>query len=278
MKRRGLTIALAVLLAILGTAGVLVYVNHANARALAGQRAVTVLIAKSLIPSGTSAGDAQDQGLLGTEKLPAASVPTDALTAVTPDISSLVTDANVQPGQLLLRPMLVTSAQVTTGFAIPSGMVAVAIQFCVPEAVAGNVLPGSLVAVFATTIKSNSSSSNSSNSSNSSLSAQAACSGPHQFTTGFTATTKLVLPKVKVLAVGPASANGQGNSQSSGSGSSGSGSSGSASTSALITVAVSQQDAARLIQLTEDGLPYLALLNGNSALTGTTTGASSKGH
>jgi pilus assembly protein CpaB len=272
MKRRGLTIALAVLLAILGTAGVLVYVNHANARALAGQRAVTVLIAKSLIPSGTSAGDAQDQGLLGTEKLPAASVPTDALTAVTPDISSLVTDANVQPGQLLLRPMLVTSAQVTTGFAIPSGMVAVAIQFCVPEAVAGNLLPGSLVAVFATTIKSNSSSS-SSNSSNSSLSAQAACSGPHQFTTGFTATTKLVLPKVKVLAVGPASANGQGNSQSSGSGSSGS-----ASSSALITVAVSQQDAARLIQLTEGGLPYLALLNGNSALTGTTTGASSKGH
>ena len=70
MKRRGLTIVLAVLLAILGTTGVLVYVNHANARALQGQRAVNVLVAKSLIPAGTSAANAQVQGLLITERLP----------------------------------------------------------------------------------------------------------------------------------------------------------------------------------------------------------------
>src|SRR5579859_5541265 len=108
MKRRGLAIALAVLLAILGTVGVLVYVNHANARALAGQKAVTVLVAKALIPSGTSAGDAKTQGLLTTETLPTSSVPADALTAVTPGISGLVTDSALQPGQLLLRPMLVT--------------------------------------------------------------------------------------------------------------------------------------------------------------------------
>jgi len=274
MKRRGLTIALAVLLAIFGTAGILVYVNHANARALAGQRAVTVLIAKSLIPSGTSAGDARDQGLLGTEKLPAASVPTDALTSVTPDISGLVTDSNVQQGQLLLRPMLVTSAQVTTGFAIPSGMVAVAVQFCLPEAVAGNVRPGSQVAVLTTTVSAKPGSpTTAGNSNSSSLSAQAECSGTHQLTSGVTATTKLLLPKVTVLAVGPASVSAQGSSQASGSASS----SQNSQTSALITVAVSQHDAERLIQLTEAGLPYLALLNASSAVTGTTTGASSKG-
>jgi pilus assembly protein CpaB len=266
MKRRGLTIALAVLLAVLGTAGVLVYVKHANARALAGQKAVTVLIAKSLIPSGTSAGDAQQQGLLSTERLPAASVPADALTAVTPDISALVTDSNVQPGQLLLRPMLVTSAQVTNGFAIPSGMIAVAILFCVPEAVAGNVHPGSQVAVFDTII-----------SGNAGVTAQAACSGPHQWVAGDTANTKLILPKVTILAVGPASANGQGSSQSGGTASSGSSSSNSQS-SELVTVAVSQNDAARLIQLTEDGLPYLALLNASSGISATTTGASAQGH
>ena len=139
MKRRALTIALAVLLAVLGTGGVLAYVNHANARALAGQQAVTVLIARQVIPAGTSAADAQAQGLLGTERLPSASVPADALTAITPAISALVTDADVQPGQLLLRPMLVTSVPSTSGLAIPRGMVAVAIQFCVPEAVAGNL-------------------------------------------------------------------------------------------------------------------------------------------
>lgn len=268
MKRRGLTIALAVLLAVLGTAGVLVYVNHANTRALAGQRAVTVLIAKSLIPSGTSAGSAQSQGLLGREKLPAASVPADALTAVTPDLSALVTDAIVQPGQLLLRPMLVTSAQVTAGFVIPSGMIAVAIQFCVAEAVAGNIRPGSQAAVFATTV--------SGNSNNSSLTAQAACTGPHALVAGGTATTKLVLPKVTVLAVGMASPSSQGTSQSSGSGSSGSASSN--QTLALITVAVSQHDAERLIALTEAGLPYLALISATSGLSAATTAASVSGH
>jgi len=266
MKRRGLSIALAVLLAVFGTAGVLVYVKHANARALAGQRAVTVLIAKGFIPSGTSAATAQEQGLLGTERLPAASVPADTLTAVTPDISALVTDSNVQPGQLLLRPMLVTSAQVTNGFAIPSGMIAVAIQFCVPEAVAGNIRPGSQVAVFDTVV-----------SGSSAVSAQAACSGPHQSVPGVTVTTKLILPEVTVLSVGQASANVQGSSQSGATASSASSSSSSQS-SELVTVAVSQHDAARLIQLTEDGLPYLALVSANSGLSATTTGASAQGH
>jgi pilus assembly protein CpaB len=263
MKRRGLTIALAVLLAVLGTAGVLAYVKHANARALAGQKAVSVLIAKSLIPAGTSAASAQQQGLLSTETLPAASVPADALTAVTPDVSALVTDSDLQPGQLLLRPMLVTSAQVTNGFAIPSGMIAVSILFCVPEAVAGNVHTGSQVAVFDTVV-----------SGNSAVTAQPACNGPHQWVPGDTANTKLILPNVTVLSVGPASANGQGGSQSGGSSSN---SSSNSQNSELVTVAVSQHDAARLIQLTEDGLPYLALVNASSGLSATTTGASARG-
>lgn len=274
MKRRGLSIVLAVLLAILGTTGVLVYVNHANDRALAGQRAVTVLIAKRLIPSGTTAADADQQGLLGSETLPSESVPADALTAVTPDISTLVTDADVQPGQLLLRPMLVTSAQVTSGLAIPSGMIAISIMFCVPEAVAGFVHPGSQVAVFDTVASGSSSASGSSGAGgSSSLSAQAACSGQHQQQAGLTATTKLVLSPVTVLDIGAASAG----SQSGGTASNG-GSSGSSQGTELVTVAVSQQNAERLIQLTEDGLPYLALLNGSSSASVSTAGVNGQGH
>jgi pilus assembly protein CpaB len=260
MKRRGLTIVLAVLLAILGTAGVLVYVNHANARALAGQKAVTVLVAKKLIPSGTSAADAQRQGLVSTEKLPAASVPANALTAVTPDISALVTDSDVQPGQLLLRPMLVTNAQVTNGLAIPNGMVAVSVLFCVPEAVGGNVHAGSQVAVFDTVA-----------SGSASATAQNACTGPHQQQAGVTAATRLVLPHVMVLSVGPAS------SSQSGGTASNVGGSGNSQNTELVTMAVSQNDAERLILLTEDGLPYLALVNGNSGLNVSTTGVSVPG-
>jgi pilus assembly protein CpaB len=239
MKRRALTIALAALLAVLGTGGVLAYVNHANARALAGQQAVTVLIARQVIPAGTTAADAQAQGLLSTERLPSASVPADVLTAITPGISALVTDADVQPGQLLLSPMLVTSAQDTNGLAVPHGMFAVAIQFCVPEAVAGRVQPGSQVAVFETTVPGNAS-----------ATGQAACSGSHAFAGSMNASTRLVLPKVQVLAVGQGTG-GQGSATSS---------SGGGQNSDLITVAVSQADASQLIQMSENGLPYLALL------------------
>ena len=251
MKHRGLTIALAVLLAVLGTAGVLAYVSHANSRAIAGQKAVTVVIAEKLIPSGTSAADAERQGLLGSETLPAASVPANALTAVTPDLSGLVASSDVQPGQLLLRPMLVSQSQVTSGLTIPPGMVAVSVLFCLPEAVAGNVHAGSQVAVFDTIA-----------SGSTTMTAQPACSGPHQWLAGDYASTRLVLPKVKVLAVGPASGSSGG-----GSGGAFSGNSGNSQNTELVTLAVSQNDAERLILMTQDGLPYLALVAGGSTLT-----------
>ena len=233
MKRRGLTIVLAVLLAIVGTTGVLVYVNHANARALQGQRAVSVLVAKSLIPAGTPAANAQVQGLLVTERLPASSVPADALVSVTSDISGLVTDADVQPGQLLVRPMLVSAAQATNGLAVPQGMLAVSIQFCLPEAVAGYIHPGSQVAVFDTT-------------GSASMNAQPGCNGQHAYQSGNTVQTKLMLSKVTVLAVGQAAANQNG---STGGGS-----------VTLITLAVDTHDAEELIMMSEHDMPYLALM------------------
>ena len=175
----------------------------------------------------------------------------------------------MQPGQLLLRPLLVTAAQVTSGLAIPSGMVAVSILFCVPEAVAGNIHPGAQVAVFDTVVSGNSGTSGTSN-----MSAQTACGGPHQWVSGVKVNTQLVLPGVTVLTVGQAAAAAQGSSQS---GSSTSSSTSSSQNSELITVAVTQKDAERLIQLTQDGLPYLALVNASSGLSATTTGASASG-
>ncbi len=74
MKRRVVTVALAIVLALVGTGLVLAYVNQANTRALAGQKAVTVLVAQQLIPAGTSASTAESQGLLHSQTLPAKSV------------------------------------------------------------------------------------------------------------------------------------------------------------------------------------------------------------
>ncbi len=242
------------LLAVVGTGGVLAYVRQANNRALAGQKAVSVLVAGKLIPSGTTAAAAFRDGLLTSEKLPAAALPSDAMSSIPPRMSALVLSADVQQGQLLLRPMLVTAAQVTSGLPIPAGMVAVTVNLCLPEAVAGYVRAGSEVEVFSTY-----------GPKATSLTATSNCTPPHGQQDYGDVQTRMVLPRVHVLSVGPAAASTSGSSATSSmSGSSTSGSSAASSTDTLVTVAVSQANAGRLILLAETGLPYLALLTGSA--------------
>ena len=173
-------------------------------------------------------------------------MPADAVRSITPDLAGLVTSAPVQSGQLLLRPMLVAATQVTGGVAIPKGMVAVTIQICLPEAVAGYVTAGSEVAVFDTF-------------GGKSLNVQETCNVSHQAQAGVRYSTAIVLPRVEVLSVGPAPA-----AASSGGALTGGSSSTVSQGAVLVTLAVSQADAERLIQLDETGLPYLALLTPTS--------------
>jgi pilus assembly protein CpaB len=255
VNRRILTVALAVLLAVLGTVGVLAYVHKADTRALAGMKPVGVLVAQDQIPAGTTADSAQQQGLLRSERLPASAVPVNAVRAITPALGSLVMSAQVQPGQLLLRPMLVTAAQVTGGVALPPGMVAVSVNLCLPEAVAENIGPGSEVEVIDTFAFGSSG-----------LTAQPNCTGPHQQQDRGKTRTLVVLPRVQVLSVGPAGGTGHATSSTNTSAFARSTDPQSSSSSpsqpgnVLVTLAVTQAAALRLIQITETGLPYLALL------------------
>jgi pilus assembly protein CpaB len=241
----------ALVLAGIGTSSVLAYVRRADTRALAGMKAVTVLVAQKSISEGTPADAAVQQGLLASQKLPASAVPADTVPAITPDLSSLVLSGTLQAGQLLLRPMLVTAAQTTSGMLIPQGMMAVTVRFCVPEAVADAVQAGSEVAVFDTVAAG----------AGGQVSAQPACDGPHQQPQASSAKTRVVLGRVQVLSVGVAS--GQSGSTTSTSASRTT-SSASGQESELVTLAVAQADAEKLIQLTETGLPYLALLSPSS--------------
>jgi pilus assembly protein CpaB len=99
----------------------------------------------------------------------------------------------------------------------------------------------------------------------SSLTAQPNCTGPHQQQAKGKAHTLVVLPRVQVLSVGPAAGAGHATSSTSTSvfnrsTADPSSSSSSQPGSVLVTLAVTQADALRLIQITETGLPYLALL------------------
>jgi pilus assembly protein CpaB len=257
MKRRLVIIVLALILAAVGTSGVLAYVKGANARAIAGMKAVSVLVAQKTIPAGTAAGGAQHGGLLASQILPASSVPANALSTITSDMSLLVLSTDLQPGQLLLRPMLVSPAQTTSGLAIPPGMLALTLSFCLPEVVAGAVQPGSQVAIFDTV----------GFSSAGTITAGPGCTGAHTQVDG-TVKTRVVLTRVLVLSVGAAPAGGTtSTSTTSSSALNGSSSPSSGQAGTLVTLAVTQAQAEQLIQMTETGMPYLALLTTNSHTT-----------
>jgi pilus assembly protein CpaB len=259
--RRTLTIALAGVLALLGAVAVLAYARQANNRAIAGIQAETVLAATGAIRAGTSLGTAQHDHLLTTEKVPVASLSTAPVRSVTAANAHLVMSANVASGQVLLQNMLASTSSVTAsgGFVIPAGMVAVTVNMCVSEAVADYVIPGSYVAVFNTLVSAQASE------------LQRICDTGHAAIPGGAirstqdAATMLVLQKAEVLAVGQ---NPVTQSSSGGSGATvttdPSNSSSSSPDEVLVTLAVNQADAERLILIDEVGLPYMALLGSSS--------------
>jgi pilus assembly protein CpaB len=260
LKRRTLTIALAGMLALLGAVAVLAYARQANNRAVSGLRAETVLAATGAIPAGTSLETAQREHWLISEKVPEASLSTTPVHSVTAANAHMVVSATVAKGQLLLQNMLVSAASVVAsgGFAIPPGMVAVAVQMCVSEVVANYITPGAYVAVFDTYAGGKGSQ------------VQRTCSPSHEVTNSGSivspaiVATRIVLTRAEVLAVGESPGT-QGTPAGSASTVANPTSSASSSQdSVLVTLAVNQADAERLILIDELGLPYMALLGPTS--------------
>ncbi|GLZ30132.1 hypothetical protein Lesp02_23220 [Lentzea sp. NBRC 105346] len=238
MKRRMLTIGLTLLLAAVGTVSVLLYVRNADARALEGKRAVSVVVADQRVPAGTTASGAQQTGLLRLDKMPAESVPQNALTQIDAELAKLVATADIQPGQLVLKSMFGEPKSAGAGLPIPDGQVAVTVELGVPQRVAGFVKAGSKIAVFDTYTAVDDKSRTPSGA------GQAAA----------LQVTRLLLPKLEVLAIGEPTASGE---KSSGGGGG----------SALVTVAATQAEAERLIQRSQFGTLHLVLLTDNSQVT-----------
>jgi pilus assembly protein CpaB len=235
MARRIGLLAIAVIVALFGAAAVLTYASHSNARAARGQVVVSVLVAKQDVSAGTSAGGMGSAVEL--RSLPTAAVPAGALTNLTP-LGDQVTAEDVHAGQVLL-PSQFVGKQIAGSIKIPAGMMAISVQVQDPQRVGGFVLPGSHVAVFDTYTKGS---------------------------TTAEATTRLLLNKVQVIAVGPTALSTVGGTaavQSNKSG--GIGSAGSASDpTAILTVAVDAVQALKLVHAAQTGRLYFALLSETS--------------
>jgi len=230
MTRRILGVLLAIVLAVMGTTAVLLYVSRAKNSVAAGQTAVKVLIATQRIPAGTSGESIKTKALAEEIVMPAATVPADTLTAIASELDKLVLTHDVQPRQLLLKGMFGASTKLSGGVALPEKMLALSIKTAVEEEVGGFVRPGSQVAIFVT------------------LEPDAG-----------KRITKLLLPRVETLAVGAYGQDAVTSSQGDNEKDKNKG-----TVTLLVTLAVSQADAEKLIHAVRIGELYLALLTDSS--------------
>ena len=248
MKRSFFAALVAVVLALVGCVAVVLYVKGADTRALAGQRAVRVLVVHKLIPAGTTGQQIHDGGYTETVTVPATTVPVDALSDLDAQLLTLAVTSDQQPRQLLLRGAFDSPTVHSGGLTIPDGMLAVSVSMRVPAQVGGYVQPGTDVAVFDTFNLAEG---------KGRVPAGDGLSASHEYDQA----TRLLLPKVQVLAVGdrttPAPA---ASGAATSSGLSSSSSSASATTDVLVTLAVNQDQAQRLVLATQSGALYLALL------------------
>jgi pilus assembly protein CpaB len=234
MGRRTVLLIAAIVVAAVGTTMIFLYVNGINDRAVADQQPVKVLVAKTTIPSGTTAADAAKAGAFELQNIAKKQVAQGALSDIQP-ISNEVTLAPVFAGQQILSQMFGAQGS-TSALPIPSSDIAMSVQLNDPARVAGFVQPGSNVAVFVTL--------------------------PPQPGANPRITTRLLLPKAQVIAVGPTTTTAQTSTDSQ---------TGQTNTEqiskAILTLALSQKDSEKVIFAQGQGTLYFALLTANSKVT-----------
>lgn len=234
MKRPFLALALAIGLALIAGVFVFWFAAGADDRALASQNPTTVLVSQSSIPKGMSLSDAQTQGLLASTQVPAELKPDSSLSDVTLANGSSVAIEDIPPGQLLLTSAFGQEAPQEQAIDIPDGLMAVTVALEDPAKVGAFLRPGVRVAVFDTRVE-----------------------DPQQGVS----TTRPLLDDVLVLAIGdvPEQAESQAATD--------------VWSAPLVTLAVDQRQAERLVHATRTGQLYLALL-GPEATINNSTGVS----
>lgn len=248
-KRLGLT-ALAVVLALFGTGAVFAYAKSADSRAVDGMKATHVLIVQTAIPAGTSWSRVVKGDYLSEEKVPAKAAPSTALHNLEADVpDGQVATTEIKPGQLVVRAMFGERAPATGVLTIPDRMQAITIELEANAVVSGFVRDGSEVAVYA------------------SFKVEGAPGASGKAVSGDDAfASKLLLPRVSVIAVNQAAPqNVSGTTDEEGSSGSRSASR-SSNAKVLVTLAVNQEDAERIVLAQEIGKLYLTLLT-NSSVT-----------
>lgn len=150
MGRRIIAILAAVALALAGAALVLLYASRADDRAIARASPTPVVVTLERVPAGMSLREALRTKLLVETRVPAASTPVDAMTSVDGSIASLVALTDIAPGQIVLSAAFGEAPQGVRRVNVPPDQLAVSVELSDPARVGTFVTPGSRITIFAT--------------------------------------------------------------------------------------------------------------------------------
>jgi pilus assembly protein CpaB len=240
MGRRTLLLFAALAVAALGTTMVFLYVNGVNDRAIAKQHPVQVLVATAPIAAGTTAEATQNAGALEKRTITRASAAKGAVSDITP-IAKQVALSPIFVGEQILLDKFGERSSINA-LPIPAGKMAVSVQLGDPARVAGFVQPGSNVAIFLTI-------------------AAGRAGGQEQ--------TRVLLPKVQVIATGATTVvstttTRQGETQTE------------ELPKALLTLAVDQAEAQKVVYGSQHGRMYFGLLTADSKVDKSDAGVDSQ--
>jgi pilus assembly protein CpaB len=235
MGRRTILLIVAVLIAALGSAMVFLYVRSADERATAAQAPVEVLKAVAQINAGETLAAAQAAGKLKLDPVPRAQALPGAVDTVEP-LADQVALTNVFPGEQIITAKFGSPGDQET-LTLPDGSIAISVTLSDTGRVAGFVVPGDEVAIF--------------------LNRQTEATEEGENAAG-AQEVRLLLPKVKVVAVGATTVTTQTTTTAEG-----------AQTTeqlpkTLFTLAVSQEEAEKILLAASTGELAFGYLNDES--------------
>lgn len=151
MNKRLIGVALAALLAVIGTIAILAYVNDADDRARADVELVEVFVIEDRVSAG--ADEATIRGATGTSQVIADTVVDGVLTDLT-QLDGKVAAVDLVPGEQVLLSRLIDAASYDNGrsrlTSVPEGLHEVTVSLDPERVVGGQVTPGDTVGVLAT--------------------------------------------------------------------------------------------------------------------------------
>jgi pilus assembly protein CpaB len=234
VKKPLLPITLTILLAL--GAGIVTFlvIAGANERAMADQESATILVTQDAVPEGMTLRAARDEGLITETTIPADLRPATALGPINQVNPTLVALAEIPAGQTVMEASVGTAVEQSPAIMVPEGQMAVSVVLDDPAKVGAFLRPGSRVAIFDTF----------------------AVPGTQDSTDAIFETRPL-LDDITVIAVGTVTGDRADEATED------------SWSAQLVTVAVTQEQAQRLVHATRTGALHFALLGEGTVLSPT---------